>query len=294
MRVRRTACVTGSSGQLGREICQQFRQRGWTTIGLDLVPSPFTDHVVDIRDPAVVRVIASSDVVVHTAALHAPHVRACTRRDFVEVNIGGTLNLLEAAAASGAQLVYTSTTSVYGFALMPRDRAVWVTEDLIPQPRDIYDVTKLAAEELCRDFSRAGVRVTCLRVCRYFPEPPETLAVHRLHRGADVRDVAAAHILAVERDPSGDTFELLNIAAQYPFAREDTVELLTDAPAVLRRYYLNVDTLFGRRGWQLPASLDRVYISTRARDALKYQPRYNFSEFVSELGCAESMTSTGR
>ena len=58
--------------------------------------------------------------VLHTATLHKPHVVTHSRREFVDTNITGTLNLLEAAVDVGATaFIYTSTTSVFGRALTP-------------------------------------------------------------------------------------------------------------------------------------------------------------------------------
>jgi UDP-glucose 4-epimerase len=160
----------------------------------------------------------------------------------------------------------------------PEEQAVWVTEELTPQPRDIYDVTKLAAEDFCRESAGPELTVTCLRTCRYFPEEPRTTAVHRLYRGADVRDIASAHLLALSR--SGDPFELLNVAASYRFEQSDLQELLEDAPRVISRRYWGAEEFFASRGWSLPPSIDRVYVSDRAGAILGYRPQFNFEELA--------------
>jgi len=95
--------------------------------------------------------------VFHAATLHKPHVATHSRQDFVDTNISGTLNLLEEAAAAGVEsFVYTSTTSVFGDALVPPAGApaAWVTEQVRPQPKNIYGATKAAAEDLCQLFHR--------------------------------------------------------------------------------------------------------------------------------------------
>jgi UDP-glucose 4-epimerase len=276
----RAVLVTGSSGQLGAEICRQLRDASFRTVGIDLGPGPYTDHLLDVRAAgAVLPLVRDAAAVIHTAALHAPHVGVASRREFVEVNVGGTVNLLESAARTGVRhFVYTSTTSVYGHAMEPEERAVWVTEELTPQPRDIYDVTKLAAEDFCRESAGPDLTVTCLRTCRYFPEDPRTTAVHRLYRGADVRDIAAAHVLALSR--TGDPFELLNVAASYRFEQSDLEELLKDAPPVIARRYPGARAFFASRDWGLPSSIDRVYVSDRARAVLGYRPQFDFEWLV--------------
>jgi nucleoside-diphosphate-sugar epimerase len=63
------------------------------------------------------------------------------------------------------RFLYTSTTSLYGEAMVPRERAVWVTEELALVPRDLYDVAKFAAKSLCRDVSAAhGLSCAILRM----------------------------------------------------------------------------------------------------------------------------------
>ena len=112
--------------------------------------------------------------VLHAATLHKPHVATHSRQDFVDVNVTGTLNLLEEAAAAGVTaFVYTSTTSVFGDALVPPpgEPAAWVTEDVIRVPKNIYGVTKAAAEDLCQLFARNhSLRAIVLRTSRFFPE----------------------------------------------------------------------------------------------------------------------------
>ena len=247
---------------------------------------PHTDEVGDLADHALVRaLVGQADAVVHTASLHAPHVGVRSRQDFVATNVLGALHVLEAAAEAGARrLVYTSTTSVYGEALVPTDaRAVWVTEDVVPRPRDIYDITKLAAEQLCRDVARdGGLSVLCLRTGRLFPEPPNIAAVHRLSRGADVRDIAAAHLLALDA-PTDLHYETFNIAARSPFTEADLPALLDDAAPVVQRAFPLAAEVFARRGWALPHRIDRVYVIQKAERVLGYRPRYNFGELLREL-----------
>ncbi len=113
--------------------------------------SPFTPHVgLDhgLRR-AFRRAMAGARWVFHTATLHKPHVATHSRQEFVDVNVTGTLNLLEEASAAGVEaLVCTSTTSTFGDALVPPagEPAAWITEAVRPVPTNIYGVTKTAAE----------------------------------------------------------------------------------------------------------------------------------------------------
>jgi len=195
----------------------------------------------------------------------------------------GTLNVLEAATQRGVRrFVYTSTTSLYGFAMIPREQAVWLTVELTPQPRDMYDITKRAAEELCQLFARDyGLPTICLRTSRFFPEPAPLMALYRLYRGVDVRDAARAHVLAVTDQDI--LFDVFNISAQSPFEQGDLPALLLDAPSVLQSRAPEVLSFFMQQGWAVPQSIDRVYVIERARRELGYQPRYNYQEYLRSL-----------
>ena len=281
--------VTGSSGQLGAAISGLLKPEH-EVCGLDVVPGPETTHLGDLADRALLRALVGRvEVVIHTASLHARHLATATKEAFIATNVAGTQNLLSAAAASPiARFVYTSSTSVYSDALLPTDRAVWVTENLTPQPRDIYDVTKLAAEGLCQLFHReTGTTTRCLRVGRFFPEPPDTTALYRLYRGLDPRDAAEAHRLAATVEGPG--YGHYNIAAPSPFTKADTRELWHDPAAVIRRYHPEAEAIFARRDWALPERIDRVYVIERAIRELGYRPRHNFADFLREwAGRAES------
>jgi len=272
--------VTGSSGQLGAEVCRQLSEAHAVT-GFDAVPGPFTQALGGVEDRArVLELVSQVDAVVHVASLHAPHRDRFPKARFVDVNVQGTLHLLEAAVEHRCQrFIYTSTTSVYGRAMEPRgNAAVWVTEELTPEPRDIYDVTKLTAEQLCRIIHQEhGLPVVILRTSRFYPQPFAELAIHRLHRGLDVRDCAGAHRLALE---SQVPFGLYNVSARSPFQLEDLEELGRDAGRVIRRRAPEVAELLARRGVPVPARLDRVYVIARAEAELGFHPRFNALEFL--------------
>jgi len=267
--------LTGSSGRVGAAIATLL-SADHEVVGIDRAPGPHTTHIGGINDRGLVDELASrADAVVHTASLHAPHVGRVADRTFVETNVHGTEALLDACLRHRVQrFVYTSSTSLYGHALVPVDRAVWVTEDLVPRPRDIYDTTKMAAEEACRVASGTSLTCVSLRIARCFPEPAEQVAIYRLHRGIDLRDVAEAHRLALTVDLPA--FEFFNVAAAMPFAVGDTQDLFSDAATVIQRRIPWAAAAFERRGWRLPRSIDRIYVADKARSMIGYRPRFNF------------------
>lgn len=263
--------VTGSSGVVGAAIAQELDSAGWTVRGWDIRPGRWTTHQGDLREPALrAQVVAGAEGIVHSAALHAPHVGKVPDEEFRSVNVDATAALLEDAVRSGVRrVVYTSSTSVYGDALVPRDRAVWVNESLAPRPRDVYDETKLQAEALIGSHHGTGLSTVALRIARCFPEPPAVRAAHRLYRGVDPRDVARAHRLVLERHDVGGVF---TIAGPLMFCPADTEALWRDAVSVIARRAPKVARLFQRRGWPLPACIDRVYDSSEASGQFGYRP----------------------
>ena len=218
------------------------------------------------------------DAVVHVAALHAPHVTQLPEAEFRTINVSVTDALLiESAKRATCRFVYTSSTSVYGHSLVPTDRTVWVTEDLHPRPRDIYDETKLAAESPVKG---SAISAVVLRVARCFPEPLPLLARYRLHRGVGLSDVAAAHVNALART---DVTGVFNVAGPLLFDEGDATELYRSAPAVIRRRAPAEAHAFNELGWALPDQLDRVYDSRAASRALGYAPREGVLHLLSTI-----------
>jgi UDP-glucose 4-epimerase len=284
--------VTGSAGHLGEALVRTLQTTSHEVIGLDRTPSPFTSNVGSITDRTVVRqCLQGVRAVLHAATLHKPHVVSHSRQDFVDTNITGTLNLLEEAASAGvASFVFTSTTSAFGGALTPPAGApaVWVTEDVRPVPRNIYGVTKVAAEDLCELFHRSH-KLACLilRTSRFFPEEDDNPATRLayddgnvkvnelLYRRVDLEDVVAAHLLAVEKAPLIG-FGRYIISATTPFHPDDLLDLRASAPEVVRRRAPDYEAEYARRGWRMFPAIDRVYVNERVRRELGWCPRYDF------------------
>jgi nucleoside-diphosphate-sugar epimerase len=299
--------VTGSSGHLGEALVRTFREQKREVTGVDILPSEFTNEVGTIVDRAFVkRCMQGVGAVLHTATLHKPHVGTHTRQSFVDTNITGTLNLLEEAVLAGVRsFVFTSTTSAFGSALTPPpdSPAAWITEDVRPVPRNIYGVTKVAAEEVCELFHRRQ-RLECLilRTSRFFPEEDdneETRLAYEdgnakanefLYRRVDIEDVVDAHLLALERAPAIG-FGRYIVSATTPFTRDDLAELRNNAPLVLKGLFPDYETEYTRRGWKMFPGIDRVYVNERARTELGWQPRYDFRYVLDRMKAGEDPRS---
>jgi UDP-glucose 4-epimerase len=299
--------VTGSAGHLGEALIRTLRSTGHDVVGLDVVASHFTSEVGSIVNRSCVkRCMKGVDAVLHTATLHKPHIVTHGRQEFVDINVTGTLNLLEEAESAGAHsFVFTSTTSAFGAALTPRAGApaAWVTEDLTPIPKNIYGVTKTAAEDLCELFHRDyGLACLVLRTARFFPEEDDCEAMREayddrnvkvneyLYRRVDLEDVVRAHLLALARAPSIG-FGRYIISATTPFLPEDLFDLRTNAPLVMRRRFPEYAAEYARRGWSMFSSIDRVYVNEKARRDLDWKPRYDFEYVLRRLRSNEEFRS---
>jgi len=299
--------VTGSSGHLGEALCRVLDADGVETVGLDLLPSPHTSIVGSVADRETVRqALRGVDAILHAATLHKPHVGSHTRQEFVETNITGTLTLLEEAVAAGvSRVVYTSTTSAFGRALTPAPGAPanWITEAVAPVPRNIYGVTKVAAENVCELVHRDhGLPILILRTSRFFPESDDRDEVRLayedanvkvnelLYRRADLADVVDAHRLALERAPALG-FGRYIISATTSFTPGDLAELHVDAPAVVERHHPGCGELYERLGWRMFPAIERVYDNAAARRDLGWIPRYDFGGALERLARGEEWRS---
>jgi UDP-glucose 4-epimerase len=292
--------LTGSSGWLGRFLAPMLRHAGHVVTGLDVAPGAFTDMIGGVADRALIDRLFSErgiEAVIHSGALHKPDIARYPAQAFIDVNVTGTLNLLEAAVAHRAQgMVFTSTTSLMISTAIREARAaeaVWIDETLAPlEPRNIYGVTKLAAEQLCRLFhAEHGLPVLMLRTARFFPEEDDT---HRsltgqnlkanefLHRRLTVADAAAAHVVALERMAEIGTGTFI-VSAPTPFARDETAALMYDAVAIIAHHFPDAAALYATRGWTLPATIDRVYDATRAEQILGFRAQTDFAAILRAL-----------
>lgn len=253
---RKRVLVTGSSGYLGKALCRWIKQHSEEyelVASLDKLPSDQTTVVGDITDRELVKSLMAMgiQVVYHVASLHKPHVEIYPKEKFIETNITGTLILLEEATAGGVEaFIFTSTTSTFGDSLVPKsktDPAAWITEDTPCIPKNIYGVTKCAAEDLCRLFSRNhGLNTIILKVSRFFPEPdddsdkastysgPNLKLNEYLYRRGSVADMVSAHVCAAQMATEIKCGTYI-ITATHFFAKDNLTLLRTDPDQVVAK-----------------------------------------------------------
>ena len=298
--------LTGSAGHLGEGLRQTLGELGHDVVGLDVREAPGSTVGSVIDRVCVRRCMQGVDAVIHAATLHKPHIDTHSRQDFLATNVTGTLTLLEEAVAAGVgRFVFTSSTSAFGRALAPPSGApaAWITEEVADKPRNVYGVTKGAAEDMCELVHRDhGLAVVILRTSRFFPESDDRDEIRAgysddnakvnelLYRRVDLEDVVLAHRLALERaDEIG--FGRYIISATTPFSRADLAELRVDAPAVVSRLFGDYETVYGKRGWSMFPAIERVYVNDRARSELGWEPRHDFRSALDRLAASEEWRS---
>jgi UDP-glucose 4-epimerase len=153
--------ITGGAGFIGSHLAEHFNRRATVRVLDDLRAGHLRNLAgLDVEfvhgsilDRALLRkVMKDVDCVYHLAALVGVPESVCAPHLCVELNVTGLINVLEAAAAAGVRkLCFSSSAAIYG-----NNPVVPKHEDMCPEPRSPYAVTKLDGEFYCRQFSEAG------------------------------------------------------------------------------------------------------------------------------------------
>lgn len=305
--------VTGSAGHLGTALMLTLPSLGFKPMGIDLLSSETTTLEGSVSDRAFIASIFDSNPiqhVLHTATLHKPHIESHSREHFISTNILGTLILLEEASRFKAQIksfVFFSTTSTFGMALNPEPGcpAAWIDESVTPVPKNIYGVTKVAAEDICALVQKQSrMPVLVLRTSRFFPEEDddedrrtamsdENLKVLELaYRRCDIEDIVSASVCAMNRAREVQWGKYI-ISAPPPFDDDEyTLDALNRSPAeVMTKILPEINAVFKGKGWKHLARIDRVYDPSRAMKQLGWEPKYTFEKTVGRLVRGEKWKS---
>src|SRR5487761_226767 len=201
--------VTGADGFIGSHLAEALIERGATVTALCLYNS-FDSHgwldsvpeavhtrlqIVrgDVRDATFVRdVVQGQAIVFHLAALIGIPYSYVAAHSYVETNIIGTLNLLEACRQAGvSRMVHTSTSEVYGTAL-----TLPISESHVLQGQSPYSASKIGADMMVEAFARSfGVPVAILRPFNtYGPRQSERAVIPAVVRQALDRSCAKIRI----------------------------------------------------------------------------------------------------
>lgn len=241
------AIVTGGAGFLGVHLCRALAKAGHEVKVIDLVENPeFPTTIADIRDAELMMThINNADAVFHLAGLIQAGESVQKPHEYVESNIDGTINVLEAMAKNNVPtIIFSSSAAVYGEPLK-----IPIEEDTRYLPLSPYGMTKLAMESLTNCYVGShqlnGVALRYFNL--YGPEErhqPETHAIPRfisqINAGEEVTvwgngehqrdyiyisDVVDAHLLAWEYAINNPAkYHYFNISTEKPSTTLDIVQ----------------------------------------------------------------------
>ncbi|KAI7364958.1 hypothetical protein KC354_g5274 [Hortaea werneckii] len=301
--------VTGACGHLGYALMSSLSDYGHEPLGIDILPADNDQHKIligSISDSefcsGIFQTYPTLKYVLHTATLHKPHVDSHSKAEFIDTNITGTLNLLEAASSSRNPIegfIFTSTTSAFGKALAPQpgQPAAWIDEQVTPVPKNIYGATKVAAEDLCQLVqTETRMPTIVLRTSRFFPEEDDNdtareeyeddnlKVLELLHRRVDIQDVVSAHVCAMRKAKDIGWAKYI-ISAPPPFTNNSSLlkQLDSDAAEAIAQVRPAQAKILLERGWKLPTRLDRVYDPSKAVAELDWTPIFTFERAVAQI-----------
>lgn len=259
-----TTLITGGAGFIGSHLASALLERGESVLALDNFNDYYDPAIKrqnaarlsdyarcriiegDIRDVELVeRLFARHEIskVAHLAAMAGVRASVNQPRLYLDVNLGGTLTLLEAARQAGiAQFALASTSSVYG----ETQRLPFVESDTADRPLAAYPASKRAAEMLAYSYHNlVGMNVTCLRFFNvYGPagrpdmmpwrlmEATRTGEQIKLFDGGDIHrdwtyiDDTVAGLLAALDIPLG--YQIINLGLGEPISLTAFVELIEE------------------------------------------------------------------
>jgi UDP-glucuronate 4-epimerase len=256
------ALITGGAGFIGSHVVDLLLGEGWEVTVVDNFDPCYDPRIkrqniarhlshpnyrlveVDIRDLEALRkyLAGEYDVIVHLAAKAGVRSSVLDPVSYYEVNVRGTLNLLELAKEWGVkQFVFASSSSVYG----ANPNLPWREDDPLLLPVSPYGATKLAGEVLGRVYSRLyGIRFIALRIfTAYGPRQRPDLAIHKFARlmlegkpvliygdGSACRDYTYIDDLVLgiraAMDYEGAPFEVFNLGSGRPITVLEVVRSL--------------------------------------------------------------------
>ena len=192
------ALITGAAGFIGSHLCERLLADGWAVVGVDNFDDFYNPQIkrrnisdclkkknfhlveADIRDRDAMDKVTGEDVriIVHLAAMAGVRPSIAQPILYADVNINGTMVLLESAKKHGIdKFIFGSSSSVYG----NNQKVPFSEDDSVDFPISPYAATKRAGELICHTYCHLfGVSITCLRFFTvYGPRQRPDLAIHK-------------------------------------------------------------------------------------------------------------------
>jgi dTDP-glucose 4,6-dehydratase len=294
--------VTGADGFIGSHLVEELVGRGYDVRAFVLYNSfnswGWLDHAApdvrnkievfagDIRDPHGVRTaMKGCDTVLHLAALIAIPYSYHSPDTYVDTNVKGTLNVLQAARdLGGIKVIHTSTSEVYGTA-----RFVPITEEHPLQGQSPYSASKIGADQMAFSFYASfGLPVTIARpfntygprqsaraviptIITQIASGKRTLQLGSIHPTRDfnyVKDTVAGFIAAATSDQG--VGEVVNFGSNYEISIGDTVKAIADVMGVSVEIVTDEERLRPEK-----SEVERLWASNdKARQLFGWQPEY--------------------
>ncbi|MBK9338641.1 MAG: GDP-mannose 4,6-dehydratase [Lewinellaceae bacterium] len=265
-----TFLITGGAGFIGSHLCEQLLDEGQQVIAIDNF-DPFYDPAVkrknlaalsprpgfrfvegDIRQRAVFDAVFSQntvDAVVHLAAKAGVRPSILQPSEYLDVNVNGTLQLLEAMRMAGVpRLVFASSSSVYG----NQEKTPFSETDDVSNPISPYAATKRAGELLAYTYHHLyGLDVACLRLFTvYGPRQRPDLAIHKFaHLALENKPIPLFGDGSTRRDYTfvADTVRGIRQVLDLPKIGYDIFNLGGGTPVTLLEMVQALENALGRR-----------------------------------------------
>ena len=198
MQTSMRALITGAAGFIGSHLCERLLADGWAVVGVDnfndfyepqikrrnirvcLKNKNFQIIEADIRSSEAMDEIISENVqiIVHLAAMAGVRPSIAEPLLYADVNVNGTMVLLELAKKHGIdKFIFGSSSSVYG----NNEKVPFSEDDNVDFPISPYAATKKAGELICHTYNHLyGISISCLRFFTvYGPRQRPDLAIHK-------------------------------------------------------------------------------------------------------------------
>ncbi|MEH2114734.1 NAD-dependent 4,6-dehydratase LegB [Nostoc sp.] len=307
--------VTGADGFIGSHLTEELVRKGYQVRAfvlynsfnswgwLDHSPQDIKDSIEvfagDIRDPhGVKKALEGCDIVMHLAALIAIPYSYHSPDTYIDTNIKGTLNVVQAAKELGLQkIIHTSTSEVYGTA-----RFVPITEEHPLQGKSPYSASKIGADQIAMSFyysfntpviiirpfntygPRQSARAIIPSIISQIASGQHKIKLGALHPTRDfnyVQDTIRGFIAAAQSDANG---EVINIGSNYEISIQETVNLIAEA----MNAEINIE-IEQQRLRPEKSEVDRLWAdNTKAKQLLGWKPLYNGKEGFKQ-GLAETI-----